>query len=167
MQLILKDLLEVMMESLTEDQKIHRQIAVKLFNRVWELMDKPERSHEEVDEMIHSAHASRFHWGEIGTPLEFARGEWQISRVYSVLKRAEPALFHANRTLQLCLAYQIGDFDLAFAYEAMARALLTANEIEDCKRNLDLAYLASKSIKEEEDQKILLEDLENIRSQIT
>jgi len=154
------------MDTLTEDQKIHRQFAVKLFNHVWELMEKTERSHEEVDEMIHSAHASRYHWGEIGTPLEFARGEWQISRVYCVLNRAEPALFHADRTLQLCLAYQIGDFDLAFAYEAKARASLIAGEIENCKNYLDLAYQASNSIKEEDDQKILLEDLESIQNRI-
>ncbi|PKN85150.1 MAG: hypothetical protein CVU46_12110 [Chloroflexi bacterium HGW-Chloroflexi-8] len=154
------------METLTEDQKMHRQIAVKLFNHVWELMDNPNRSLEENDEMIHSAHASRYHWGEIGTPLEFERGEWQISRVYCVLKRAEPALYHARRTLQICLEYEIGDFDLAFAYEAMARASLIAGEIEECKNYLDLAYTASNSIKEEDDQKILLEDLESIQSQI-
>ena len=57
------------MDSLSEDQQRHRQFAVKLFNRVWELMDLPERGPEEVDEMIHSAHASRYHWGEIGTRL--------------------------------------------------------------------------------------------------
>lgn len=155
------------MDSLSEDQQRHRQFAVKLFNRVWELMELPERDPAEVDEMIHSAHASRYHWGEIGTPVEFARGEWQISRVYSILKRGEPALFHARRTLQICLEYQIGDFDLAFAYEAMSRAFLIAGEIEECKNNLDLAYRASKSIKEEDDQKILIEDLENIQFQIT
>lgn len=155
------------MDSLSEDQQRHRQFAVKLFNRVWELMELPERDPAEVDEMIHSAHASRYHWGEIGTPVEFARGEWQISRVYSILKRGEPALFHARRTLQICLEYQIGDFDLAFAYEAMSRAFLIAGEIEECRKNLDLAYRASKSIKEEDDQKILIEDLENIQFQIT
>jgi hypothetical protein len=48
--------LEKIMETLTEDQKMHRQIAVKLFNHVWELMDNPNRSLEENDEMIHSAH---------------------------------------------------------------------------------------------------------------
>jgi len=41
--------------------------------------------------MIHAAHASRFHWGEIGKPINLGRGEWQISRVYSVLNRPESA----------------------------------------------------------------------------
>ncbi|MEM2102674.1 MAG: hypothetical protein QXM22_04095 [Candidatus Bathyarchaeia archaeon] len=38
-------------------------------------IDKKDRTREEDDKMVHAAHASRFHWGEIGTPLEFERGE--------------------------------------------------------------------------------------------
>ena len=76
--------------------------------------------------MIHAAHASRYHWGQVGTKANLARGEWQVSRVYTVLGRAEPALYHAHR----CLAYVeageggdgIEDWDLPFAYEALARA---------------------------------------------
>ena len=57
----------------------------------------------QVDEMIHAAHASRFHWSraEGVTTINLARGEWQCCRVYAVLGRGEPALWHARR----CLAY--------------------------------------------------------------
>jgi hypothetical protein len=154
------------MGELTDEQAYHRRMAVKLFNHVWDLMDKAERTQQEIDEMIHSAHASRYHWGEIGTPLEFSRGEWQISRVYSVLKRSEPALFHANRTLKLCMEHEIADFDLAYAYEALARAYLIAGETERCKSYLDLAYQASQSIQEEEDLKLVITDLDSIQKQI-
>lgn len=70
----------------------HRKFAVDLFNLVWSLLDKKDRSKDDGYKMVHAAHASRFHWGEIGTPLHFERGEWQVSRVYSVLGRSEPAL---------------------------------------------------------------------------
>ena len=46
--------------------------------------------------MIHAAHASRHHWAAVGTGVNLARGEWQISRVYVTLGRGEPALFHAG-----------------------------------------------------------------------
>jgi len=62
-----------------------------LFNLVWSLLDKKDRTKEEDDKMIHAAHASRFHWGEIGKPINLGRGEWQISRVYSVLNMPESA----------------------------------------------------------------------------
>ena len=78
-----------------------RQLAVDLFNHVWTLLGTPGRSPETDDEMIHAAHASRCHWGEVGSPANLGRGEWQISRVYATLGRSEPALYHARR----CLAY--------------------------------------------------------------
>lgn len=99
-----------------------RKIAVVLFNRVWDLMLRPDRTQEEDDEMVHAAHASRYHWGPIGKPENKARGEWQVSRVYTVLGRGGAALYHANRCLEICEKYGIGDWDRAYAYEALSRA---------------------------------------------
>ena len=73
-----------------------RQLAADLFNLVWELLERPGRSADEDDRMVHAAHASRYHWGEVGGPEQRAIGEWQCARVYSVLGRAEPALHHAR-----------------------------------------------------------------------
>ena len=64
--------------------------------------------------MIHAAHASRYHWGEVGDDVHLARGEWQCARVYSVLGRAEPALWHARRCVELAEADpNREDWDLA------------------------------------------------------
>jgi hypothetical protein len=38
------------------------------------LLDKKNRTPEKNEKMIHAAHASRFHWSVIGTPLEFEKG---------------------------------------------------------------------------------------------
>ena len=74
-----------------------RQLAAGLFNQVWALLEKPDRSAGDDDQMVHAAHASRYHWGMVGGPVQWARGEWQCSRVYAVLGRVEPALHHARR----------------------------------------------------------------------
>ena len=110
----------------------HRQFGVDLFNETWRLIE----SRADDDRMLHAAHASRFHWGEVGAPENLARGEWQVSRVYVVLGRAEPALWHARRCLEHCEANGIGDWDLAYAYEALARghALAGDGEAERFKR---------------------------------
>jgi hypothetical protein len=73
----------------------HRRLAVELFNHVWTLLELASRTPEQDDELVHAAHASRWHWSKAGTTVNLARGEWQISRVYAVLGRAEPALWHA------------------------------------------------------------------------
>jgi hypothetical protein len=79
--------------------------------------------------MLHAAHAMRFHWGEAPEcrPANLARGEWQISRVYTVLGRAEPAIWHARRCLDHCEQAGLVDWDLAYAYEALALALARAH----------------------------------------
>ena len=61
-----------MSEEMTEDEKIHKQFGIDLFNATWDLMDKPVRTIEEDDEMIHGAHASRYHWGKVGAPVNLA-----------------------------------------------------------------------------------------------
>ena len=103
--------------------KVHEELAKSLFNRTWDLLDKKDRTPEEDVNMIHSAHSSRHHWGVIGKPLNFERGEWQISRVYATLGRAEPALYHARLCLSICEENEIKDFDIAFAYEARSKIL--------------------------------------------
>lgn len=152
---------------MSEEEKMtlaefHRKMAIDLFNYTWTFLDKNERSREEQDEMIHAAHASRFHWGKVGSAVNFARGEWQISRVYAVLKRAEPAHFHAQRCLDICLENGIGDFDLAFAYEALGRAAAVAGDKQSVSRYLELARMAGEAISEQDDRALFDSDLKTI-----
>ncbi len=102
--------------------------------------------------MVHAAHASRYHWGEVGQPANLARGEWQCSRVYAVLGRGEPALHHARRCLEICQEHGIGDWDVAFAYEALARASRVAGDLDRRERYAALAREAGQQIKENEDR---------------
>jgi tetratricopeptide (TPR) repeat protein len=117
--------------------------------------------------MIHAAHASRYHWGQVptATPAHLARGEWQISRVYAVLGRPEPALHHARRVLGLCQENSIGDWDLAFAYEALARARAIAGDTGQAREYTDQALAAAEDIATEEDRDLVLADLETIPGQ--
>jgi hypothetical protein len=126
------------------------------------LLDKKDRTKEDDDRMIHAAHASRFHWGEIGTPLEFERGEWQISRVYSALKRSEPAMYHAKRCLEICREHNIRDFDIAFAYEAMARAQAIAGNKTEHEKYIKLAKETGEQIKKKEDRDYFFTELKTI-----
>ena len=142
----------------------HRRLAVDLFNRTWELLDKNERTPAEVDEMIHAAHASRYHWSQAGTAVNLARGEWQVSRVYSVLGRGEPARYHARRSLVICQENNIRDFDLAFAYEALARAAVVLEDNKGVEEYLALAKEAGKQIVEQDDKDYFFTELEKVKA---
>jgi len=145
-----------------EKKQVHKALAVNCFNAVWDLLDKTDRTPEEDMKMIHTAHCSRYHWGEIGTPLEFQRGEWQISRVYSVLGMGQAALYHARCCNDTCSENGIGDFDLAFSLEALARAHKTLGNTGESEGFRGEALEAAKSIEEKDNRDYFLSELDSI-----
>jgi len=139
----------------------HQTLAIQLFNQTWDLLDKKDRTESEDYEMIHKAHASLYHWMQVGTPLHFQRGEWMVSHVYASLKMAESAIHHAKRCLQLTEDNKITDFDLTFAYEAMARAY-AINKDPKYKEFLREGLNSLDQIKDKDDRKYAKSELENI-----
>jgi tetratricopeptide (TPR) repeat protein len=87
------------------------------------------------------------------------------SRVYAVLGRPEPALHHARRVLDLCQENGIGDWDLAFAYEALARARAVAGDTAQARHYTDQALSAAQDIAEDDERELVLADLETIPAQ--
>ena len=146
-------------DSATIEAETRRRLAIEIFNHVWTLLDTSDRTADQTDEMIHGAHASRYLWAQVGDATNRTRGEWQCSRVYAVLGRAEPALHHAQRCLDICLQNGIADWDLAVAYEALARACRVAGDMEGLARNVASLRAAMEHIKDHEDREILAADL--------
>ncbi len=143
------------------EPEIQRRLAAELFNEVWRLLELEERTPEEDDRLVHAAHASRYHWGEAGRGVNRVRGDWQVSRVYATLGRAEPALFHARRCLELCAEYEpeLEDFDRPYAHEALARAHALVGEAADARRHAELAGKLGEEIVDDEDRELLFRDL--------
>ena len=144
------------------DPTVERQLAVDLFNATWQLLDTPDRSPDDDLRMLHMAPASRHHWAQVGEPVNLARGEWQVSRVYAVLGRAEPARFHGERCLEICEEYRIADFDLAYAYEALARAAAASGDGPERDRRLAQARTAAEVVADPEDREHLDGDLATV-----
>ncbi len=147
------------------DPEAHRRLGVDLFNRCWTWMEKPARTQDEDDEMLHCAHASAYHWRQVGTRANFARSEWQCSRVYAVLGLAEPSLRHARRCLELVEAApaEMADWDLSGAYEALARAHAIAGDGDEAERYRALGIEALARIGQPEDRAPIEADLATIR----
>jgi hypothetical protein len=79
------------------------------------------------------------------------------------LKRPQPALHHAKRCLEICEANGIGDFDLAFAYEALARAYAVAGEATRSREFVSLAEKAAEAIEDEGNRKYTLSELTSVK----
>ena len=144
----------------------HKNLAIKLFNQTWGLIEKEDRSQADNDRMIQVAHASRYHWEIAGEAVNIARGEWLISRVYALLGRGEPCLYHANCCLQVTLKNDLKDFDLAFGYEAVARAAILTGDKIKADEYLTLAQEAGTKIEEPDDQQYFFSELLTINDLI-
>lgn len=139
----------------------HRTLGIGLFNRAWQLMDT-DRTPDRDDELLATVHASAYHWLQVGSAENRARSQWQISRAYTVLGRGEPALHHAGRCLAICQEHGIGDWDLAYAYEALARAAEVAGDSRAAAVHLAQARAAGEDIADPEDREHFADDLATI-----
>ena len=136
--------------------------AKKLFNETWDLLDKKDRTDEDNITMLHKAHTSCFLWQSANNPTNNARGEWQVARVYSVVGFGEAALLHAMRSLEICKTNDIGGFDLAFGYEAVARAYAVCGNGDKCKEYKELAAKACDGIEKADDKAYALSEINGI-----
>ena len=142
------------------EEEAERFFAIKYFNQIWNLLDKPVRTGEENELLLDYAHTSMAHWRVAGTPLNLQRGEWMLSRVYCVLGKSEPALEHAHRCKQLTDQHLdlMQDFDLAFAWECLARAHALAGHKDEVIKLCIKAKEAGQLIKDEQDRKVFEND---------
>jgi len=145
------------------DQATHRRLGTDLFNFTWTLIEKADRTPAEIDEMIHAAHASRYHWSKAGTIANVARGEWQCARVYSVLGRGEPAVWHASRCVDYSeAAAKAGEaepWDIPGSYEAMARALAVSGDRAGAEAWREKARTAVATIEDADDRGQIEQDI--------
>jgi hypothetical protein len=137
----------------------HRELGIEIYNATWELIAKPERTAEEDEAMIRSAYASAYHWSHAAgrTPENDARGEWMLARVHTLASRPDAALHYARRCAAIVAANGIGDFDLAYAHEAMARALALAGRHDEARAELESAHAVA--IADPEDRALVESDL--------
>ncbi len=120
------------------EREIHLKTAKKCFNEAWDYLDKKNRDANDEQQMLHLAHASRYHWGFVGTARNFAVGDWQISRVYAVLKEPNLALHFAKSAVEISQKNNLSE-NLPSAYEGMARAYAVAKDFKSARNYISKA----------------------------
>ena len=74
--------------------------------------------------MVNFAQASLYHWRKSHKyeSVNEQRGQWMLSHIHAVLGNGKEALSYAEETDRLTKEQDLKDFDLAYSYEALARA---------------------------------------------
>lgn len=141
----------------------HRFFSAECFNRAWDLLDKAERTAAEVEDMIHLAHASMWHWCQ--RPDQQQRnltvGYWQLSRVYAVAGDPAPAAGYGRLSLEASRGQ--GAFLTAYAHEALARAAAVGRDRATMEGHLAEARALLPQVTDPEERGPLQADLNSIR----
>jgi len=129
--------------TVTVDAATHRKLAIDANNSTWEFLgkDPADISENEAEEMTRRAYAAAYHWARAeGTgPVNEARAEWLLARVWVARSNGAVALGHARRCLDMCMTHGLVDFDLAYAHEATARALACTGDAQAAADHLAAA----------------------------
>jgi hypothetical protein len=138
----------------------HRRFAAHCFNQTWALLERVGRTAEDDELMIHTAHASLWHWNhrEDCSARNLSIGYWQLARIYAVTGRAAEARRYAERCLDYSRAE--GAFYLGYAYEALARAALLAGDAGQAQVYLAEARSQAELVGAEEERAQLIADLD-------
>jgi hypothetical protein len=142
----------------------NRRYAVELYNAAWDLLDSPERTEAEDDEVLTLAFASRYHWGAAadGGEEQLAIGDWFIGHVAAHLGLSALAVRFSGRALDRVEALDVGGWLLASAYEGMARAHACAGDDEGRSRYTALAETALEGIEDPEEREVIEDQLRSI-----
>ena len=144
-------------------QQAHKYFSTDCFNKTWNKMEKNgNRSNDENMEMLHTAIASLWHWRqrEDVTTENLSVGCWQVSRVYCLISQPNNARRYGGLSLEH--AKNLSPFFKGYAYETLARAEMIANKRYIMLTHLEKAREMLEQVEDEEDRKLLENDLESI-----
>lgn len=119
----------------------HRIQAVDANNAIWPLLESTERTADDDEALLEHAYAAAYHWARAAGrgPENDVRAAYMIAKAHLAVGDADVALRAARRCLDGCRAHGLGDFDLAYAHEVMARALHTTGDTDAAGAHWDLA----------------------------
>ncbi len=144
------------------DAAAHRHLAVDLFNETWRHLSTATRTELDDLDMLGTALTSRYHWRQVGGPLQFAVSDWQVSRALAAL--GEPALARrfGQASLAWCRDHDLPAFYLGYAHEALARAAALANDPQERDRHLKAAHAQAELVTDPEERRLLIDDLDSL-----
>ena len=141
----------------------HRYFSADCFNRVWALIEKPDRSAADDEQMLLLTLASLWHWTQRDDCADrnLSVCYWQVSRVYALRGDGRNALQYA----EICLRYSRNQppFFLAYAHEAIARAAVLNRENDRATYHISEARRLATQVADPEERTALEKDLDTIR----
>lgn len=139
---------------LTEAQEWRRRFAVQSNNQAWELSVQP-RNAAQDREMLNLAHASAWHWSQVGNELNRMRATMLLAEVHALLGLGSSAVAYAEEMRDYFLGRDTPDWELAFTHTIYAHAAHSAGRSAQHRAAYFKAIEALEAIADEEDRSIV------------
>jgi hypothetical protein len=144
-----------------ESEKWHRRFAMRCNNRAWELSVMP-RSAAEDREMLSVAHASVWHWEQVGTELNRMRAKMLLAEVHALLGFGPSAFSLASEILNYFSTRDTPDWEIALTHTIYAHAAHAAGKSTKHRAAYAKAVAAIGVIENAEERDIVSKTFENI-----
>ena len=145
-----------------EAQAWHKKFAMQCNNRAWALSVQP-RSAAEDREMLDAAHASAYHWAQVGTELNRMRATMLLAEVHALLGHGPTALALAAQMRNYFLARSdTPDWELAFTHAIHAHCAHAAGDMAEHRNSYRQAVAALAAVGDEQDRKIVAETFNQV-----
>ena len=139
-----------------DKQQAQRWFAIEFNNRAWDLIEAPQRSEAESEELLHSAHAACLHWLSVGEPINHLRGQVLVTTAYVTLERPDCAVAHAEKILDLTKTVDgQTPFDVASVHGAAGAAFRLAGQTAAATEQSSLLQSAFQRIDDPEERRII------------
>jgi hypothetical protein len=133
----------------------HKRFAMQCNNRAWELSTRL-RTPAEDREMLDAAHASAWHWAQVGTELNRMRATMLLAEVHALLGIGPSAIALATEMRDYFQGRQSADWELALMHAIDAHAAHAAGQSAVHREAYRHAVAALAAIADEEDRAIVL-----------
>ena len=140
-----------------EPNSAHRWFAVNCNNSAWDLIESAPHSEDDVEHMIHAAHASAWHWLQVGTPAHHVRALHLLTNAYAAAADGATALRYAQQAAALSEQHkhELTPFDQAMTEASLAAACSCAGEADRANSHGENVSSALSDL--EEDEKSVVE----------
>ena len=150
------------MPSADERVRWQRRFASDANNRAWALAEQATLTPDEQAELLTAAHASAYHWSQIGSHIEKAQAALLLGQVHARLGHGELAMCFASAAYDVLTAPGAEPWQTVFAHAILAHAAAVCGQTERHARHYSEARTLADRLSDPEDRQIFMATFDRI-----
>jgi tetratricopeptide (TPR) repeat protein len=149
-------------------QIVHEAFSGGCFNKCWTLIEKADRSPEDVEDMLLLSQASLWHWKQRSDcrPMNLSVSYWQLSRVYALAGHYDQARLFGDKCLKVSRDNNLPPFYVGYAYEAQARTEVLNKDFTAAGSCLEKAEKELAGVTDKDEKDFLETDIAELKKAI-